>query len=575
MAIDAGARSGGSTAAASQRGGPSLRINGLSQSLHGVNPRRLAYGVGTLWFSGLFYPRTLSGRRPRRLEFVPNDLWPGDSPRGADIMQGQYRFAGTTIQDPDPRWRPVGATSEWQAELHGFGWLRDLHAVGGDTPRVEARKLILDWIENHQRWRPLAWRPDVLGARIVSWLSHAEFLAAGADEAFIEQFLDSLARQTRHLRRVARFGLTGLQRLLALKGLVYASLCIPDERRRLPRWLTALAQEINGQILGDGGHVERSPSLHFTILRHIVELRGALRAAHAEVPDALQNAVDRMTPMVRFYRHGDGGLALFNDSNEEEGWLIDVILTQAEARGKPLESAPHSRFERVSTNRTVLVMDVGASARGLDWHAHAGILSFEMSVGKERLIVNCGAYAGANPEWRNAQRATAAHSTLTVENLNSAELLREGGMGQRPENVSLERKEAEGNVWIDASHDGYARALGVVHGRRLFMAANGGDLRGEDTLSGTGNHKFAVRFHLHPSVKASVVQDGATVLLRLPSGAGWRFRATGGVTSLQESVYLGVKGELKRSEQIVVSGATQEGDAQVKWAFTRLAKKSG
>lgn len=559
----------------SQRTSPALRINGLSQSLHSVTPRRLAYGVGTIWFSGLFYPRTLSGRRPRRLEFVPSDLWPGDSARGSDIMQGAYRFAGTTIQDPDPRWRPVGANDEWLAELHGFGWLRDLHAVGGESPRAQARKLVLDWIDAHQRWRPLAWRPDVLGSRIVSWLSHAEFLAAGADQAFIEQFLDSLARQTRHLRRVARFGTSGPERLLAIKGLVYASLCIPDERRRLDRWLSALAHEIESQILGDGGHVERSPSLHFAVLRHVVELRGALKSAHAEVPEALQNAVDRMTPMVRFYRHGDGGLALFNDSNEEEGWLIDVVLTQAEARGKPLESAPHSGFERVSANRTILIMDVGSSVRGLDRHAHAGTLSFEMSVGKERLIVNCGAYAGSNTEWRTAQRATAAHSTLTVENMNSAELLRDGGMGHRCENVSLGRKEADGNVWIDTSHDGYVRSLGVTHGRRLFMAANGGDLRGEDTLRGTGNHKFAVRFHLHPGVTASVVHDGATVLLRLPSGAGWRFRASGGVTSLQESVYLGVKGELKRSEQIVVSGATQEGSAQVKWAFTRLAKKSG
>lgn len=552
-----------------------LRIHGLSHRLQRITLKRLAYGISKLWFSGLFYPRTLAGRRPRRLEFVPGEIWPGDSARGACIMRREFRFAALTLHDPAPLWRPEGASEAWLAELHGFGWLRDLHAVGGDAPRTEGRRLIVDWIENHRRWRPLAWRPDILGARIVNWLASAEFLAAGADQDFIAAFLDSLARQTRHLKRVMRFASTGPERLLVAKGLIYSALALPEERRRLGRWLALLGQELDRQIVSDGGHIERSPSLHFAVLRHIVELRCALKGASVEVPERLQNAIDRMAPMMRFFRHADGGLALFNDSNEEEGWLIDVVLQRSEARGKPPESAPHSGFERVSANRSLIIMDVGAARRGFDRHAHAGTLSFEMSVGKERMIVNCGAYAGSNPEWRLAQRATAAHSTLTVDDVHSSELSATGSMGRRPEHVTLERREADANTWIDARHDGYMHLLGLTHSRRIYLAADGGDLRGEDTLRGAGAHKFVVRFHLHPSVKASIAQDGASVLLRLPSGSGWRFRAVGGVTNLQESVYLGIKGEAKRSEQLVVSGATQDGSAQVKWAFTRLSGKAG
>ena len=89
-------------------------------------------------------------------------------------------------------------------------------------------------------------------------------------------------------------------------------------------------------------------------------------------------------------------------------------------------------------------------------------------------------------------------------------------------------------------------------------------------MSGSGNHKFTVRFHLHPTVTASVVQQGSAVLLRLADGTGWRLRAAGGVTSLEESVYLGIRGEIRRTEQVVISSATKNGDGQVKWAFTRL-----
>jgi len=67
------------------------------------------------------------------------------------------------------------------------------------------------------------------------------------------------------------------------------------------------------------------------------------------------------------------------------------------------------------------------------------------------------------------------------------------------------------------------------------------------------------------------VQGGASVLLRTASGVGWRMRASGGITTLQESVYLGAGGEARRTDQIVISAATTGQGAQVKWAFSRVA----
>ena len=91
-------------------------------------------------------------------------------------------------------------------------------------------------------------------------------------------------------------------------------------------------------------------------------------------------------------------------------------------------------------------------------------------------------------------------------------------------------------------------------------------------MNGSG---FALRFHLHPGVQASLVQNGTAVLLRLPGGTGWRLIAEGGTLSLAESVYLGSAGEVRRSEQIVVSGVIEAGSpaARVKWALKRVTKK--
>jgi uncharacterized heparinase superfamily protein len=213
-------------------------------------------------------------------------------------------------------------------------------------------------------------------------------------------------------------------------------------------------------------------------------------------------------------------------------------------------------------------MDCGALAPPrLDRFAHAGTLAFELSVGRDRMIVNCGAAPAAGPEWRDATRATAAHSTLVIADTSSSEL-RADGLGRRPERVDAQRQEASGAHWLDASHDGYMKPFGAVHRRRLYMADSGEDLRGEDLVEASSPQPYAVRFHLHPDVDASLQQDNEAVLLRLPGGSGWRLRADGARIAIEESIYLGGP-EPRRGEQVVLTGF-QDGPQMVKWAITRL-----
>ncbi len=549
--------------------------------------RRLWQDALGLCFRTPLYRLALFGPTPFELAAVPPDPWPGDAARGGDILRGEFAFAGQPVRtEVTMDGSPAGVSPAWLAELHGFAWLGDLRAVAGDTARRRTRELVTDWIERHRNWDPLAWRADVLGRRLSSWLGQYEFFCASADDAFRDRFFDSLARQSRHLARVAPAADVGDDRLAAIKGLLYCAVCLPPARwggggeARLKASLRLLEQELRRSLLTDGGHASRSPTLQVRTLRQLVDLRAALGAGGRAAPLALQTAIDRMAPMVRFLRHGDGGLALFNDSCEEEGWLIDLVLAQADVRGKAPTRAPDSGFERIRSGRTLLLMDVGAPPPpGHDRHAHAGTLSFEMSVGKERLIVNCGAAPRSDGAWRQAPRATAAHSTLTLADTNAAELLDDGHIGRGPQAVRCERDEADGEVWLDASHDGYVPAFGLVHRRRLYLSGAGDDLRGEDSLvpppgsvATPARHPFALRFHLHPQVQAAMVQDGSAALLRLPGGMGWRLRVSGGRMGLEESVYMGSRGEMSRSQQVVIRGMTggERGPgAPVKWALQR------
>lgn len=159
---------------------------------------------------------------------------------------------------------------------------------------------------------------------------------------------------------------------------------------------------------------------------------------------------------------------------------------------------------------------------------------------------------------------------MTLGDTNSSEIKPDGALGRRIRHVTCSREAVNGAILVDTSHDGYQAPFGVIHRRRLFLSADGHDLRGEDNLSGRGGCGFTVRFHLHPEVSASLTGTDNAVLLRLPAGGGWRFQVSGGALSLAESVHLGRREEVRRAEQIEVRGQAAEGGAVIKWAFKRI-----
>jgi uncharacterized heparinase superfamily protein len=522
----------------------------------------------SLGVNGLFHHAWL-GRAPAGLGVKIEHPWPGDPKRGAAIAAGEVELAGKLVRAPSPRWFPPAAGDEWLACWHGFDWLSDVFAAGGGGRDI-ARELVQSWLAAEIGHRSVAWRSDVLATRLFAWTSHFDEIVAGGQPPTLKRaLLASIATQHRHLGRIAGRELTGAGRLRAFKGLIAATVAFGGSPARLAKALTWLQREMPAQIFPDGGHRSRSPSLQLKVLQDLVETRNVLRAAKVETPGALQDAIERLAPMMRLFRHGDRRLALFNDSLEEDGVLLDLVLTRSETQGRVLAHAPDSGFERLQADKSLVVVDTGRRPPpGFDLHAHAGALSFEMSHGRDRLIVNCGAYRGPNPGWSRVARSSAAHSVLVVADTNSSEIREDGVVNRVPTTVSCERAEHEGQQWISATHDGYRERFGLIYTRELFLAADGKDLRGEERLSGRPGAAFAVRFHLHPSVQASLADGQTAARLRLPSGVSWQLRAAGAEMSLGESIYLG-SGAARKTQQVVLSGTAAPGGTTVRWALRR------
>ncbi len=530
-----------------------------------IDPRRWARDARRV-MAGM--PVLRMGRVPDAPALPVRDPWPGDPARGERLLRDEMTLCGSVRVLAPGGWADTSGHESLRAAAHGFTWLRDLRALGTDASRTRARTLVADWMATPSLER-LARRPDVAGARIAAWLGHYDFFAASADDAFRTRMMGRLVADARMLAASLPAEELDARALTALKGLIAAAVALPDHAAFLARALRFLPQEIARQVLPDGCHVERSPAVQLAALQDLTEIRALLQAAQAQAPAALSSAIERMAPALRALRHGDGGLALFNGAKEESAPLIDLVLNQTGRGGRAPAGLTEGGFHRLQAGRSVLVVDCGPPPPpGIDRLAHAGTLSIEVSVGRDRMIVNCGAAPAAGPAWQDATRATAAHSTLVIADTNSSEL-RPSGIGRHPNQVDVLRQEANGAHWLEASHDGYLASFGVLHRRRLYMAESGEDIRGEDAVEAAVPQPYAVRFHLHPAVGAALQPDHETVLLRLPGGSSWRLRAEGVQVSLEESVYLGGP-DPRQAQQIVLTGQA-EGAQQVKWAITKVA----
>ncbi|MBN9035982.1 MAG: heparinase II/III family protein [Rhizobiales bacterium] len=537
--------------------------------------------------AGPVYRWRYTGRTPERVLIAPPDLRLPDKQIADEIYHGRYPLAGHMIdtggQSP---FQIEFADVAWLRSLHGFRWLRHMREAGTELAAANARALVTDWMTTHgRRIAGIAWEPAVTARRVIAWLQHSTVVLQGADLAFYRAYLRSLAVQIRYLRAMAPEMPDGEERLRARAALAYSALSLPASRTALRAATRHLASELERQILPDGGHVSRSPLALIELLADLLPLRHTYANQAEAPPDALIAAVERMLPALRFFRHQDGALALFNGMGATVQDRVAAILHHDDTGGQPLANAPHSGYQRLASGGTTVIADTGAPPPAEVSHrAHAGCLSFEMSSGRQRFIVNCGIDEFGDDEFLPLARATAAHSTATLNDTSQArfaiaprlaELIGTPLVGG-PRKVAVRRTDSSGAQGFVASHDGYLHRFGLTHERELLLSPDGGMLEGADRFYGpggarpaaNGRDEVAVRFHVHPAV--GIFRDRQErMVLKGPAGDLWLFTCAEVPAVVEDSIFFAGIGGPQKSRQIVLSFRASE-FPEINWRFARV-----
>ncbi len=526
-------------------------------------------------------------RLPERLLIAPPDIRTGDPTVAEDIYGGYYAFGGKIVNAHGES--PFGVappSAEWAAALYGFGWLRHMRAADSALARANARALVKEFLARLAT-SPLgpAWEVEVTARRTLSWLSQSPMLLEGADYNFHRRFIRVLTKACFLLQRRIDTAWPGEARMSAAIAMTAFALCAQGGGSLLKKAARTLNDQLARQILADGGAVDRNPQTLLDLLFDLLPLRQAFAARGQAPPPELLRAIDRIGPALRMFRHGDGSLALFNGMGLTAPDRVAIALSYEETRGQPIFNARYSGYQRLEAGDALVLIDSGPPPEPLySRSAHAGCLSFEFSLGSERIVINCGNPGPRRADLRRSARTTAAHSTLSLDDEASclfgfqtrAPVWLADKILAGPQNVPVAREDDAQGAQVLASHDGYLRRYGFFHERRWRVEAGGAPLlRGRDRLiaangSSAANVNYAIRFHIHPSVTLTLISEGAAILLETPSGANLVFDAAGLPLAIEESLFFAAPEGPRPCEQIVIYGASAD-IAEIDWSFARQA----
>lgn len=547
--------------------------------------RRAARRLRIKIASGFSSARTV----PDRLLLAPQDLGTADPTVAVDIYSGRFFLAGRLI-DVDGRdpFREAAAPLNWQRELHAFQWLRHLDASNSTVSANNGKALIADWMQTHAKpSRHVAWEAETAARRLVSWISHSVPLVENADADFYRAWLRSIGTHIRHLRFAAHEAPDGMPRLIARIALLFSAICVGGQSAGRRQAAEDLDAELARQVLPDGGHSSRNPAVIPDILAFLLPLRESMTRIGEAPSKTMLSSIDRLMAALKFYRMGDGSLARFNGVGATPADLLATVLCYDDSLGRAPENAFASGYQRLEDGGTILIADTGRPPQGeLSAMAHAGTLSFEMSTGPQPLIVNCGRPQVRDDRASTAARATAAHSTMTLNDTSSSRIYTgrgpiSGRIVAGPTEVQCERRDDAASRSFVARHDGYLRRFGVVHERSIRLAHSGNRVEGIDRFTGPRGHRIGgkeplsaeIRFHLHPSVSAGRTGDGRSILLMCGNGLAWKFTCIDAAMNLEESVFFASAAGARRARQIVLECDPRE-TGEIRWLMERQLRTS-
>lgn len=503
----------------------------------------------------LIKPRFISNKHLKRSHFNFPKYKTHQSKN--NLVSKEFNFLNDRRNLSFPRdWNNCDIPLLWTYNLHYFN---DLMADNFETNLKE--KHICDWIEHNPRNRKgPGWDPYTLSIRTVNWI---KFFSKKKHQT--ESEIYSLLEQVRYLSKSLEYHLLGNHLLENAKALIFAGIFFKgkESEKWLNKGISIFKEQLDEQILDDGGHFELSPMYHSIMLDLVLDIYELTLKTDNElllnIKEILKKNIIKMSNWLINIIHPDGEISYFNDAAIGIAKKPEYYLSRAESlipeifkfESQNTISLKNSGYYRISNDKYTILFDcaeIGASY--LPGHGHADALSIEMSYLKQRVFVNLGTSIYESGIRREIERSTKSHSTLEVNDKNSSEVWSSFRVGRRAKILDSNLEEKNSKILVYGKHDGYKFFdKNLIHHRQIQI--DNSYIKIIDKLNVPG-HKGISRFHLHPEINIVCDFLNKYGTLILPSGEELQWKAECKKIFLEDSEYSTEFGILEKTKTLAL-----------------------
>ncbi|MDA9879883.1 heparinase II/III-family protein [Candidatus Pelagibacter sp.] len=469
-------------------------------------------------------------------------------------------------------WQKDIKTKDYE-RLNNFFWFFSLDLK---SSKKTVQSLIVNWIDNNNRYNSRSWNFDLTSKRVISWLSNHQLTYEDGDKEYRIKFNHYIQKQANHLLSEIRNSNDFENKMVGCAAIILTGLTYQNNKNYLDNGLNILKKIIKSSINNQGFPNSRNINQLIFYLKYFIVIREWFKESQNIVPEYIDETIYYLGLSYAFIWQNINHDILFNGNYISNNNEFDQYLKRFGYRFKN-ETKEVAGYAILKNKKIILAMDIGPSPIiSQSNNYQSGALSFEIISSGKKLISNSGYFANKRNKLNKLSKSTALQSTLIIEDYSSCSFKKREILGYViDQGLKIINKNVifEDNYWkISASHDGYLKKFGSIHNREIEFYPEQSKFVGTDKIIRNNkdkNVKFDIRFHLDPGSKVMKTQDNKSILIELED-EGWKFSCDKFDISIDNGLYFGNKNSYKENHNIFISGITHETEEIIKWEITKL-----
>jgi len=533
----------------------------------------LSLSFRNYYFKSYYYNKKLITFIPDRVFYNPSSYL------SASLSTVGYDFYKITGTSPEELWKTQIKDKQKFENLHSFLWLTK---VDRKNSKNITKDIIKSWMNNFFNYDPGVWEMEITARRIIAWASNTDITLDDSDKQYKKNFFLSLIIQSNFILKNLKRLSYNPTKIICCASIILSGLMFKENELNYKIGIKELEKVVKNFFDENGFPKSRNPEDVFISIKYLILIREWFKESQKPIPDFLNEIISKCGSCYAMLSSLNKQFPLFNGATEINHKNYDIFLKNLKYKflNKNFEIAD---LVKIKKRKFEFFIDCGNPPS--DYFAknyQAGCLAFEIISNKQKIICNSGYGKYLSPKLTFLSRATAAHSTLYLNDTSSCIFQKNKFINKVYGNLLLQKhkvinknyKEDKDFYFIAASHNGYEKKFGYLHSRSIRISKKDDKIFGHDELKKTKNYSnpltYFIRFHIYPDTKIVKTKAGNSVLISLSNGEGWLLLSETNNFQIEKSIFFGNKNKIINNESVSIAGSVDKEIISIRWEINRV-----